>query len=346
MATAAWALTGYREGKVMKPLKNILAVIDLTTERHPALDKARVLARATGATLELFVCHYDQYISGQRFFDSPGLKRAREDAVERRLQRLEKLAEPLREEAFSVTCDVVWDHPLDEGIVRKALKTKPDLVIKATEYHHKLGQALFTPTDWNLIRHLPVPLLLVKPEAWTAQPIILAAVDPLHEHDKPASLDHSILTLARHFAADLNGHVHVFHSCTPVVMPPAGGAPEPVMLPVDKVEADLEKVHRDAMAKLARDHDIADERLHIFVGRTRYELKELAQQLGAAIVVMGAVARNALARVFIGSTAEKVLDKLPCDVLVVKPETFATPVEALPLDEPTVEEETQHQISV
>ncbi len=330
----------------MKPLKNILAVIDLTADRHPALDKARVLARATGATLELFVCHYDQYISGQRFFDSPGLKRARDDAVARRLKRLQVLAAPLGEEGLTVTCEVVWDHPLDEGIVRKALTSSPDLVVKATEYHHKLGQALFTHADWNLIRQLPVPLLLVKPEAWKAQPIILAAVDPLHEHDKPASLDHNILTLARHLATDLSGHLHVFHACTPVVMPPAGGAPEPVILPVDKVEADLEKVHRDALAKLAHDHDIAEERVHVVVGRTRHELKELSRQLGAAIVVMGAVARNALARIFIGSTAEKVLDKLACDVLVVKPESFATPVERLPLDEPAVEEEGRHQISV
>ena len=330
----------------MKPLKNILAVIDLTAERHPVLDKARVLARATGATLDLFVCHYDQYISGQRFFDSPGLKRARDDAVARRLKRLQRLAAPLSEEGLSVTCDVVWDHPLDEGIVRKALTSRPTLVVKATEYHRKLGQALFTHTDWNLIRHLPAPLLLVKPKAWKAQPIILAAVDPLHERDKPASLDHSILTLARHFATDLSGHLHVFHACAPVVMPPAGGAPEPVILPVDKVEADLEKVHRDALTKLAHDHNIADKRLHIVVGRTRYELKEIALQLGAAVVVMGAIARNPLARIFIGSTAEKVLDKLPCDVLVVKPETFATPVPALPLDELAVEEETRHQISV
>ena len=34
---------------------------------------------------------------------------------------------------------------------------------------------------------------------------------------------------------------------------------------------------------------------------------------------MGAVSRSGLKRVFIGNTAERVLDDLPCDVLVVKP---------------------------
>ena len=39
---------------------------------------------------------------------------------------------------------------------------------------------------------------------------------------------------------------------------------------------------------------------------------------------MGAVSRRGLQRTFIGSTAEKVLDHLPCDLLIVKPgETFS-----------------------
>ena len=38
------------------------------------------------------------------------------------------------------------------------------------------------------------------------------------------------------------------------------------------------------------------------------------------LVVMGALARWSLKRAVIGSTAERVLDSLPCDVLIVRPE--------------------------
>jgi universal stress protein E len=34
---------------------------------------------------------------------------------------------------------------------------------------------------------------------------------------------------------------------------------------------------------------------------------------------MGAVSRNALQRLFLGSTAETVLDHVPCDLLIVHP---------------------------
>ena len=41
---------------------------------------------------------------------------------------------------------------------------------------------------------------------------------------------------------------------------------------------------------------------------------------------MGALSRSGLQRLIIGNTAERVLGALECDVLVIKPQTFATRV--------------------
>jgi len=38
--------------------------------------------------------------------------------------------------------------------------------------------------------------------------------------------------------------------------------------------------------------------------------------------VMGAVSRSRVQELFVGSTAERVLDRIGCDVLVVKPADF------------------------
>jgi universal stress protein E len=46
----------------------------------------------------------------------------------------------------------------------------------------------------------------------------------------------------------------------------------------------------------------------------------------SAIVVMGAISRSGLKRLLIGNTAERILDALRCDVLVVKPARFRSPV--------------------
>jgi universal stress protein E len=48
-------------------------------------------------------------------------------------------------------------------------------------------------------------------------------------------------------------------------------------------------------------------------------LLALTDRLRADVVVMGAVSRRGLARVFLGNTAEEVLDRLGCDLLIIKP---------------------------
>jgi universal stress protein E len=42
------------------------------------------------------------------------------------------------------------------------------------------------------------------------------------------------------------------------------------------------------------------------------------EALGADLLVMGAVSRSAVQRLLLGSTAELVLDFVPCDLLIVK----------------------------
>ncbi|MND09065.1 Universal stress protein E [compost metagenome] len=44
------------------------------------------------------------------------------------------------------------------------------------------------------------------------------------------------------------------------------------------------------------------------------------EEYRADLVVIGAVSRGALQRLALGSTAERVLDFVPCDLLIVNPD--------------------------
>jgi universal stress protein E len=63
--------------------------------------------------------------------------------------------------------------------------------------------------------------------------------------------------------------------------------------------------------------------VHLVAGSTRHALEELVEQLEIDVVVAGAVARGRLERLLIGNTAEAILDDVPCDVVVVKPDSFS-----------------------
>ena len=199
----------------MQKLSKILAVIDPTVREQPGMHRAAWLAKKTGAELELLVCYYNEYLSGDRLFDSPSLEKARSEVIGSHSKHLEDMAEPLRNDGVVVTTSAVWDHPLHEGVVRHSVETSADLVVKDTHHHSAISRALLTNTDWNLIRTCPTPLWLVKPIDLAEEPVFVAAIDPMNEHDKPAALDDEILQTSKFLATGVGGHVHAFHSYDP-----------------------------------------------------------------------------------------------------------------------------------
>ena len=313
----------------MQKFSKILAVLDPTVRDQPAMRRAAWLAKATGAELELLVCYYNEYLSGDRLFDSPSLEKARDEVIASQLQHLEELAEPIRKEDVVVRTTAVWDHPLYEGVVRRAVKSGASVVVKDTHHHSAVTRAFLTNTDWNLIRTCPIPLWLVKPNEFDDAPAVVAAIDPMHEHDKPAALDDEILQLAKCVAADVGGSVHAFHSYDPriAVATATANAYIPVSLPFDEIEQQMHEEHQKRFREITAFHDIDDDNAHLVAGLTHEELPAIADRLDAAVVVMGAVARNRWKRLFIGATAERTLEHLPCDLLIIKPDWFKTPVD-------------------
>ena len=313
----------------MKDISRILVVIDPDAESQPAMQRAAWLAKRVKAKLELFICYYNEYLSEGRLAGYPSLEHADEDILKGLKRHLDELAEPLRASGLDVTTSTAWDHPLYEGIVRKAVDAGADIVFKDTHHHSAISRAILTNTDWNLIRTCPVPLWLVKPTEMQEAPVFVAAVDPLHEHDKPAALDDEIIVLTKTLAEATDGDVRAFHSYDPriAVATASANAYIPVSLPFDEIEKQMHEQHEKRFNEVTDFHGIAREQSHLVSGVAHEELPDYARKLDAAVVVMGAVARNRWKRLFIGSTAERVLEHLPCDLLIVKPDWFRTPAE-------------------
>jgi universal stress protein E len=310
----------------MQRLDRILAVIDPTVDVQVGAAKAARLARLSGASLELFACDFDPALTGQPFFDTDTLRRLREEFIAERAAYLEDLADELRAGGLDVATHVHWDNPLYEGILRRVAEFEPDLVVKDTHYHSLLRRALFTNTDWNLIRRCPVPLLLSRTADWSARPHILAALDPGHHGDKPAALDHDILDAAQLLARQLDGTVEAVHAFFPAALLAAttgfGGVPlAPDLGVTDLLESERTRVSI-AAREIAKAHGIPGKSVRVLQGSASEVLPRVATEGHVDLVVMGAVSRSRLREVFIGSTAERVLDRLPCDVLVIRSADF------------------------
>jgi len=247
-------------------------------------------------------------------------KWARASAGARRMA-LERLAKPLRAAGIAVRCQVELNAGVTDGLLDRIAQYKPQLVAIEAHKHRAIARLLLSQTDYSLIRHCPVPLLIVKNSDRVRRTAVMAALDPRQTNDKPASLDSRIMTAAQGFADILGGALHGVHVYAPLV----GYLGDPVFAPVAvPVSAPEEKAYaarvRKNFRKFCAQYAIKPRNVHLKMGDPTHVLPTLARTTKARMVVMGAVPRGRITRALIGNTAERVLDAMPCDILVVKPD--------------------------
>jgi len=292
------------------------------------MNKAVRLASALDAELELFHCVFDGDIARPGRFGSRGVESDIREIVTQRHRQIERTAERLRAQRIRVRSSVRWDYPAYEGIVRQVLRHKPDLLIVQSTRKGAAARLILTHTDFKLIETCPCPLLLIKTAMPYSDVSVIAAVDPLHAHDKPAALDDAIVESAMIVSNALSGRLLLFHARAPwedIVRATPALRRIPEMEQPDAQSAYCESVEV-RVRELARRHGVPKARTRVTVGYAKEALRQLVRAESASIVAMGAVSRSFLKRAVIGHTAERVLDVLYCDVLIAKPSGFRSPV--------------------
>lgn len=259
--------------------------------------------------------------------DRPTSALAFEDLKQRAQALQKRIEKKAGRSGVDVSTTVVRDYPIADAIIRQVLEQQPDMLIAQSHRHGKLARALMSQTDWELIRNCPRPLWLSKSDRLSKQTKVLAAIDPLHSHAKPTRLDDVIMRTALAVAADRPEQVIACHAYTPPhsVMPAMTAELywEPLSeKELGRYQADIRKM---VDRRLARYEIPARNRL-LEPGEPASALVRTAKQRRVDVIVMGAISRSALKRFFIGNTAEIVIDDVDCDVLVVKPASFRTPV--------------------
>lgn len=294
-------------------LSSIMVVItDPTRREQLALAKAAAVAKRSGASVLLLnVFMVPQTTPDSRHDTERQIIGA---AKRERLAYLQRLAAPLQKNGIRCTCVVQWNYPIHAAIVRQVLEHRSDVVMAESHRHGAIARWLLTNTDWELIRSCPSPVWFVRGAKLKARPHLLVAVDPRHTHAKPARLDARLMQSAAGVRAALGGHISVAHAfqATPIL---DGSA-------LARMPLFLEDAQRMVHALAAR-FEVPPKDQHVIEGETRTVLASLAERLHIDLLVMGAVSRS-LQEPTIGNTAERVIDAVDCDLLVVKSAGFKT----------------------
>ena len=291
-----------------------LVIVPPDLQRTAALFRAMALAKETQAEIALVLFDFDPVLAKAQ---ARGFSIAA--YLDGRRHELEQFTTHLRLEGFKVRAEVRWGSPFIEQLLAEVARLKPDLVIKDVQAEGPLKRLLLTGRDFELLRHCPAPLMLVKSGNHNLPGHIMAAVDPLDENNRPHELNARILGAAEKYGMVTGASVDVVHVFQPLpVMASAAGLGGTGWAPDHNLVQMLRNEHERALQALGKEYGVQERHLHMLDGFPGSALAKFSETYHIDLVVMGTVSRRSMDRLMLGSVAEDLFQRLSCDVLAVK----------------------------
>jgi nucleotide-binding universal stress UspA family protein len=307
---------------VQRALRKILIPLDGSAFAEQAVETARAIAHRDGAALDLVFVHAPE-VPASRLGGAPS-RDPRLDSDRRRNEEayIERVEAAERSRSTANVRAVVREGDIADEIVAQARDGGADLIAMTTHGRGGVGRMWLGSVADRVIRASPVPVLLVRP----VEPVTAGAV-PLKRvliASVGSDSDDRVLDAAV-TVAGLSG---VTYALTHILLPsPTIAAVDPAVGPPPNemagVPARLTPEHDDAaqhyldwMAEPLRNEGASVQTHVTRAGSVALAILDKAQEVQADLIAVGTAARSPVARLFLGSTADKVVRSAACSVLV------------------------------
>lgn len=316
----------------MKELKRILVGIDPRQSRHgkfspPTAEAAKQaiwLAERSPAEI-VFLSALDPPYEDE-LYTLFGETERRAAEIEAGYQGpLDTLVDQAQQHGVRATSKIAYGTGWTE-LTREAIDGRHDLVVVGTRNRGFFHRALFGSTARELLQNCPAPVWVTKPEPYMMPSKILVASDFSPVSDKA-------LRLALRIGSACRADMHLIHVLKePFAQLCDTGEPE-ALTEMSYHEHDLAAARYLLQTQLERvlpDAGPAEISIAEDTAVTDYAIAKYVASHHVDILVMGTSARQGVAGVFVGNTAERLLHEVDCSLLVVKPDGFTCSVSLEP----------------
>lgn len=302
----------------MEQFRSILAALDLGAEARAltrgsrkALERAVWIARRVGAPLTLLHSEKpDEYWdpAARGFVSAIGGASTRRQVLEAAL-----------EEAKSDQVDarlVIRSESAWWAIVQEVLRHGIDLVVAAKRTDVDSDDRRLGTVARKLLRKCPCAVWLEDPHETSDPSVILAATDLSAVGDRAVELAASV-------AHALGATLHVVHAYALSMEAQLAGGEERQAYEHTRHEAATRHIERT----LAGTRMAGAAKLHVGLSSPTQAVLEGVARLRPGLVVMGTVSRGGIPGLLMGNTAERLIDRIDCALLAVKPKDFVCPIQ-------------------
>lgn len=317
----------------MRTLKKLVVVIDTNKTEQPALQRAIQVSQRSHVEILLFCCLNYPSIEASHLLNTSQYEEIKSTLINLNSEKLKELTQLYQSENIQFTTKVVWDEPVYISILKAVNAFNADMLLKTAHHHPVLERWFFNSTESQLLNACPVPLLLVKHKDNLFKRGMIAALDPGDRNNLHSKLDDRVLNAAYSLCEHIGSELHACHCFDPgyweifiesVKVAQIWTDVFPVNSQDDnqKVIDLLREEHNKSFAKTCESIVPSSQFQHLLDGSPVEQLPELVKRLNAGTLVLGSAYRTGL----LGSTAESLLQRVDCDVLIVKPLDFESPV--------------------
>lgn len=277
----------------MADIRRIFVILDPTTMNQPSLVMAETIAEDFLSSSEGEVClHLYCCIAEHTVRRPPDMDE--QTACDEELSRIgswvDRLAERGRAKGFSMVTEIEiqpdWRKAISAAVARQTCV----IAIKNMTEQPRLTRWIRDTSDWKLLRDTPCPLLLVKSYARRHIKKVLVAVKYNTDSDLYEAANVRLLRTGRAMAESLGAELNVLTAYQGEDYP-------------DR-------------QKLADRCELPRSRVHAAAGAPETVIANVSRDIGADLLVIARVGKPG-SGAKLGRTAEKVIDSLYCNILVL-----------------------------
>jgi universal stress protein E len=234
-------------------------------------------------------------------------------------EKLKAIAKRLDPDEQTIQVTARWSKHAWTALEEILNEQNFDLIIKGTHQQNPIQRTFFSSTDWDLMRCSSVPVLLIKDQPWPEHTLNLTAcVDPSEPDSAPHTLNETILKYAKAWQDTLGGQLNILHAYDPT---PFLVYMEPPVPDTTEISDALSQQHQAALDQLLSDCDLSPSLGRLEAGSPLRVIPDWVARSDTHVVMLGAQNRVGFNRWLMGHTAEKILDRMSCDILVIKATT-------------------------
>lgn len=302
-------------------IRKVLIPLDGSAFSEQALPLGLDLARRADATVVLVRVHQPFFAVVPYAGTIPVDARWEEQIRDQEREELERTAQTLKERADVEVEHHLLDGPVADAIERSARAEGADLIVMTTHGRGGLSRAWLGSVADTLVRHSSIPLLLIRPGESKAERVRPAPLQRILVPLDGSSRAEAILPHAQDLARLTGAELVLIR----VVIPRSGlghAALDP-SLPLERLE---EEAHGEAVAYLRETADRIGKAGTPVVFRVVHgdqvalAILDQVGALDADMIAMATRGRGGVARLILGSTADKVLRGTSVPLLIIRPD--------------------------